>query len=62
MALLGVELETFVSEPDALTTRPLPCVTFLATCQSLQNCSGCFCLLLDFDVSKRSFENPMRIA
>ena len=22
MALVGVELETFVSEPDALTTRP----------------------------------------
>ena len=25
MALVGVELETLVSEPDALTTRPLPC-------------------------------------
>ena len=25
MAQVGVELETFVSEPDALTTRPLPC-------------------------------------
>ena len=25
MALVGVELETFVSEPDALTTRPPPC-------------------------------------
>ena len=24
MALVGVELETFVSEPDALTTRPPP--------------------------------------
>ena len=23
MALVGVELETLVSEPDALTTRPL---------------------------------------
>ena len=22
MALVGIELETFVSEPDALTTRP----------------------------------------
>ena len=22
MALVGVELETFISEPDALTTRP----------------------------------------
>ena len=25
MALAVVELETLVSEPDALTTRPLPC-------------------------------------
>ena len=25
MALAGVEPETFVSEPDALTTRPPPC-------------------------------------
>ena len=30
MALIGVELETLVSEPDALTTRPPPC----ASCQS----------------------------
>ena len=26
MALVGVELETLVSESDALTTRPPPCV------------------------------------
>ena len=26
MALAGVELETLVSETDALTTRPPPCV------------------------------------
>ena len=25
MALVGVELETLVSEPDALTTQPPPC-------------------------------------
>ena len=25
MALVGVELETLVSESDALTTRPPPC-------------------------------------
>ena len=25
-ALAGVELESLVSEPDALTTRPPPCV------------------------------------
>ena len=24
MALVGVELETLVSEPDALTTQPIP--------------------------------------
>ena len=29
MALVGVELETLVSEPDALTTRPPPCVLCL---------------------------------
>ena len=27
MALVGVELDTLVSEPDALTTRPSPCAT-----------------------------------
>ena len=27
MALVGVELETLVSESDALTTRPPPCVS-----------------------------------
>ena len=27
MALVGVELETLVSESDALTTRPPPCAT-----------------------------------
>ena len=29
MALVGVELETLVSEPDALTTRPPPCAFHL---------------------------------
>ena len=28
MALAGIELETLVSEPDALTTRPPPCAHF----------------------------------
>ena len=28
--LYGVELETLVSEPDALTTRPPPCASFEA--------------------------------
>ena len=34
MALVGIELETLVSEPDALTTRPPPCAetTFLKAC------------------------------
>ena len=27
MALVGVELQTLVSEPDSLTTRPPPCAT-----------------------------------
>ena len=29
MALVGVELETLVSESDALTTRPPPCAIFI---------------------------------
>ena len=29
MALAGVELETLVSEPDALTTRPPPVTLYL---------------------------------
>ena len=28
MALVGIEHETLVSEPDALTTRPPPCAVF----------------------------------
>ena len=28
MTLVGVKLETFVSEPDALTTRPSPCAIY----------------------------------
>ena len=27
MALVGVELDTLISEPDALTTRPPPCAS-----------------------------------
>ena len=30
MGLVGVELETLVSEPDALTTRPPPCAMLKA--------------------------------
>ena len=29
MALVGVKLETLVSDPDALTTRRLPCAHFI---------------------------------
>ena len=29
MALVGVELQTLVSEQDALTTRPPPCANFV---------------------------------
>ena len=36
MALVGVELETLVSEPDALTTGPPPCAK---TC-NLNKCSA----------------------
>ena len=32
MALAGVELETLVSEPDALTTRPPPCADSILVC------------------------------
>ena len=35
MALAGVELETLVSESDALTTRPPPCV--LSTAAEMRN-------------------------
>ena len=31
MALVGIELETLVSEPDVLTTRPSPCAKVLKT-------------------------------
>ena len=31
-ALAGVELESLVSEPDALTTRPPPCACALMLC------------------------------
>ena len=32
MALAGVELETLVSESDALTTRTPPCASILLLC------------------------------
>ena len=31
-ALAGVELESLVSEPDALTTRPPPCAFLTEKC------------------------------
>ena len=34
MALAGVELQTLVSEPDALTTQPPPCDDFFY-CRSI---------------------------
>ena len=33
-ALAGVELESLVSEPDALTTRPPPCALLVPTFSS----------------------------
>ena len=45
MALVGVELETFVSEPDAPTTRPPPCAfvcrKFLSRYVTLFSILGC---------------------
>ena len=40
MALVGVELETLVSEPDALTTRPPPCCVKIV----LFECSFYLCI------------------
>ena len=44
MALVGIELEAIVSEPDALTTRPPPCANQLSVfalptlnCNLIQN-------------------------
>ena len=31
MVLVGVELETLVSEPDALNIRPPPCIDIVQT-------------------------------
>ena len=43
-ALAGVELESLVSEPDALTTRPPPCATVnLNQINVLSKLSGKFC-------------------
>ena len=38
MALAGVELERLVSEPDALTTRPPPCLAETFPAQSIIRC------------------------
>ena len=35
MALVGVKLQTLVSEPDALTTRPPPCVSMFQKSENL---------------------------
>ena len=32
MELVGVEFQTLVSEPDALTTRPPPCASISKSC------------------------------
>ena len=36
MALVGIELETLVSESDALTTRPPPCALIHTASLSIQ--------------------------
>ena len=43
MALVGVELETLVSEPDALTTRPPPCALHVTNLQRLKNLQRMHC-------------------
>ena len=44
MALVGVELETLVSEPDALTTRSLPCASNYQVAQAnVSNLVGSAC-------------------
>ena len=37
MALVGVELQTLVSEPDALTTRLPPCANFVKSQNGVRN-------------------------
>ena len=37
MALVGIELETLVSEPDALTTRPPPCAALCKSSKQLND-------------------------
>ena len=38
MALAGVEQKTFVSEPDALSTKSLSAPFFLQFCVETENC------------------------
>ena len=47
MALVGVELQTLVSEPDALTTRPTPCAFIYFNYLLIH-----FCVLFSFSKSK----------
>ena len=46
MALAGIELETLVSEPDALTTRPPPCADLPDFISAVK------CIWLDFRTMK----------
>ena len=48
MALVGVELQTLVSEPEALTTRPPPCDNSI-NCQIKKN--ECVALLPNYLMS-----------
>ena len=45
MALVGVELETLVFEPDAQTTRPPPCVKFFNNSIMLESILPRTCML-----------------
>ena len=53
MALVGIELETLVSEPDALTTRPaqrldLGCTACAGLCITLQKPASEIYLVIKF--------------
>ena len=60
MALVGVELETLVSKPDALTTRPAPrvCVkNFMCKKMTCVHLFICVCLVKKKNFSLRFLSN-----
>ena len=63
MALVGVEQETLVSEPDALTTRPPPCASISILYLSLPDFDGrCAALLTSLQSNfKLKFKNYFQV-